>query len=296
MTHPDPESPDRDSPAAAAAAPAVPASTGTGFRDRYGRWALIAGASEGLGATYARALARRGMDLVLVARRRGPLDELAADLRRSEAVEVRCYDGDLASAAFLEDLRDGLVDLDIGMVVCNAAQAPIGAFANRDTGDLLRVVDVNVRAPVSLLRTYLPGMVERGRGAAILMASLTGNQGTPGIAAYAASKAFLRVLGESLWYELRDAGVDVLACCAGAVRTPGYNSAAGKDAPGTLDPEQVVEQALRALGRKPVVIPGLVNRVATVLMTRLLPKRAAISILARSTGSLAELRDTKGTT
>ena len=267
---------------------------GGGLVERYGAWALIAGASEGLGATYARALAGRGMNLVLAARRREPLDKLAEEIRGSLGVDVRCYDGDLASAAFLEALQVSCSDLQVGVLVCNAAQAPIGDFVSRDTEDLLRVVDVNVRAPLMLLRAFLPRMRERGRGAAILMTSFTGHFGTPKIAAYAASKAFLRVLAESLWYELRGSGVDVIACSAGAVRTPGYAAAAGRDAPGTLDPEQVVEHALRVLGRRPVVMPGFVNRSATLVMSRLLPRRAAIAILARSTARAARLRDTKG--
>lgn len=234
------------------------------------------------------------MDLVLVARRRTPLDELAEELRRAHEVQVRCYDGDLASEAFLQTLVYACSDLDLGLVVCNAAQAPIGDFASRDPGDLMRVVDVNVRSPLVLLRALLPQMKARGRGAVILMTSLTGNLGTPGIASYASSKAFLRVLGESLWYELKDQGIDVLACICGAVRTPGYTTAAGKDAPGTLDADVVVERALRALGRGPVVMPGFVNRVATVFMTKLLPRGAAIGILARSTRGLAQVRDTKG--
>ena len=114
-------------------------------------------------------------------------------------------------------------------------------------------------------------MTARGRGAVVIMTSLTGNQGTPRIAAYAASKAFARVLAESLWFELKGHGIDVVACCAGAVRTPGY-----------------------ALGHGPVVIPGFVNRVATVFMTRLLPRRTAISIMGTSTDSLAQLKETKG--
>lgn len=264
-----------------------------GFVARYGRWALIAGASEGLGASYARALASRGMDLVLVARRSGPLDTLAQEVREAHGTEVRCVAGDLASAEFLDTLAAACSELDLGLVICNAAQAPIGDFVSRDRDDLLRVVDVNVRAPMVLLRELLPAMKARGRGAAIIMTSLTGGLGTARIASYAASKAFLRILGESLWYEMKDCGVDVLACICGAVRTPGYSTAAGRDAPGTLEADVVVERALRALGRGPVVMPGFVNRVAMLFMTRVLPRRMAIGILARSTVSLAEVRETK---
>jgi uncharacterized protein len=263
------------------------------FTERYGAWALVAGASEGLGAAYARALASGGMDLVLAARRRDPLEALAEEIRGDFHVEVRCCDGDLASAEFLDTLRTQCSDLDLGLVVCNAAQAPIGDFTTRDTADLLRVVDVNVRAPLMLLRALLPPMAVRGRGAVVIMSSFTGHLGTPRIAAYAASKAFLRVLGESLWYELKDRGIDVVVCSSGAVRTPGYALAAGKDAPGTLDAEKVVERTLRALGRGPVVTPGFVNRVATAVMTRMLPRRLAISILAGSTASLAQVKETK---
>jgi short-subunit dehydrogenase len=264
-----------------------------GFTERYGAWALVAGASEGLGAAYARALAAGGMNLVLVARRRATLDALAEDLRGSFGVEVRCCDGDLASAGFLDTLQAECSSLDLGLVVCNAAHAPIGDFASVAVEDLMRVVDVNVRSPVALLRALLPSMTARGRGAVVIMSSFTGHLGTPRIAAYAASKAFLRVLGESLWYELQDRGIDVVACSSGAVRTPGYAMAAGRDAPGTLHAEQVVERTLRALGRGPVVTPGFVNRAATVVMARLLPRRLAISILAGSTASLAQIKETK---
>jgi short-subunit dehydrogenase len=265
------------------------------FVERYGSWALIAGASEGLGAAYARALAANGMNLVLVARRGEPLEKLAAEIRGEFGVGTRCVEGDVAAAPFLETLQAQCSTLDLGVLVCNAAQSPIGDFGTRDPDDLQRVVDVNVRAPVTLVRSFLPGMIERGRGAVVLMTSLTGNQGTPRIAAYAASKAFLRVLAESLWYECRDRGVDVMACICGVVRTPGYKAAAGKDAPGALDPEQVVEKALRVLGRGPVVTPGVVNKIVSVVLTRLLPRRASLAILAASTKSLAQLRDTKGT-
>ena len=259
-----------------------------GFADRYGPWALVAGASEGLGAAYARALAARGLHVVLVARRLPLLEALAEEIAAQSEVEVCCLDGDLSEPGFLEGLQEACTGLEVGLVVYNAAYAPVGEFASAALDDLLRVAAVNVRAPVTLVRGFLPGMTARGRGGVILMTSLAGNQGSPYISTYAASKAFNRVLAEGLWYELKGKGVDVLACCAGAVRTPGYSgAAAGKDAPGTLDPAEVVEQALRALGRGPVVIPGRVNRVANFFMGRLLPRRRAISIMAGNTADLA---------
>jgi short-subunit dehydrogenase len=263
------------------------------FSERYGTWALIAGASEGLGAAFAHALAKHKVNLVLAARRKEPLEALAAEVRSACGTEVRCFEGDLASVPFLEKLQAECGSLDLGVVVCNAAQSPIGDFVTRDPDDLARVVDVNVRAPMLLLRGLLPAMVARKRGAVILMSSMTGHLGTPRIASYAASKAFLCVLAEGLWYELKDDGIDVIACSCGAVRTPGYATAAGKEAPGTLNADRVVKRAMWGLGTGPVVIPGYINKIATQIMVRLLPKRTAISILASSTKTLAGVRDTK---
>jgi short-subunit dehydrogenase len=224
---------------------------------------------------------------VVIARRPAVLAALAADLRVATGAEVVCHPGDLADPQTLRDLASLCERLDIGLLVYNAAAAPVGEFVTLSPAELMRVVDVNVRAPVSLVRAVLPGMVERGRGAVVLMSSLAGNQGSARLAAYAASKAFTRVLAEGLWEEVRGLGIDVVACCAGAVRTPGFAETADKDAPGTLDPEQVVEQTLRALGRGPVVVPGMVNRIANVVMGKLLPRRVAITIMAGSTGGLA---------
>jgi uncharacterized protein len=263
------------------------------FPRRYGAWGAVAGASQGLGAAYARALAGRGMNLVLAARRMAPLEDLAEDLRARFGVEVRCTDGDLADADFLRRFSDTVASVDLGVLVYNAAHAPVGEFASLDPADIFRAVDVNVRGPVTLLRSVLPSMIERGCGAVVLMSSLAGNQGSPRLSTYAATKAFNRVLAEGLWHELRDSGVDVLACCVGAVRTPGYSTAAGREAPGTLDPDRVAEYALRALGRGPVATPGFVNRAATLFMTRILPRRAAIGIMAGSTNDLSQPKERK---
>jgi uncharacterized protein len=257
------------------------------FASKYGPWALIAGASEGLGAAFAATLAARGLNLLLVARRADLLRDVAERIRTSASVEVRTEALDLARADLPNALEALTANLDIGLAVYNAAYAPVGELIDRPVGDLLRVVDVNIRGPLVLARTLAPKMAARGRGGIVLMSSLAGYQGAPRIATYAASKAFNIVLGESLWHELKPHGVDVIVSSAGAIRTPGYAKAAGKDAPGTLDAETVAATTLDALGRGPVVVPGTINRIARFALGRLLPRRTAIDIFARSTKDLA---------
>jgi hypothetical protein len=230
------------------------------------------------------------MHLVLIARRKALLEARAEELRRLFTVEVRCLELDLGAPDLASKLSSAVSDLEVGVAVYNAARAPVGDFAIADPASLLNAVDVNVRGPVALVRALVPAMIARKRGAFLLMSSLAGNQGAPRIATYAASKAFTTVLAEGLWYELGEKGIDVVVCCAGAIRTPGYAATAGKDAFGTLDAEVVVERALRALGRGPRVIPGVVNRVASWVMNRILPRRVVIGIMAGATRDLARPR------
>jgi short-subunit dehydrogenase len=246
------------------------------MKGRYGPWALVAGASEGIGAAFARALAGHGLNLVLVARR--PVDALAATLG-VETVGVRA---DLATEEGVRATMDATSGREIGLVVANAAYSPIGPFVAADSAESLRALDLNCRAPLLLAHHLLPAMAARGRGGFILMSSLAGQQGSRNLATYAATKAFGAILAESLWAELRPRGVDVLACVAGAVSTPGLARAKATTAPGTRTPEQVVDAALRALGRGPRVVPGPLMRVSSAVMSRLLPRRTAIHVIARA--------------
>jgi short-subunit dehydrogenase len=256
------------------------------FVSRYGSWAVIAGASEGLGAAFAEELARRGMNLVLLARRAEVLVDVKARLGAAHRVAIRTHAYDLARPDLPAVLEEATRDLDVGVAVYNAAHAPIGDVLERSIDDLLRVVDVNVRGPLLFARTLAPAMVARGRGGIVLMSSMAGFQGSPRIATYAATKAFNIVLGEGLWKELAPHGVDVLASCAGAIRTPGYAKSAKGDAPGTLDAAVVAKRTLDALGRGPTTVPGATNRFARFLLGRLLPRRAAIALMASSTKDL----------
>jgi uncharacterized protein len=258
----------------------------TELATRFGRWAVIAGASEGLGAAFARALGRRGLDLVLVARRPGPLEAIATRLRDELAIEVRTLALDLAAHDAIEQLHRATASLEIGVAIYNAAYAPIGELVASAPDDLLRVVDVNVRGPLLFARTFAAPMSVRRRGAIVLVSSLAGMQGTPRLSTYAASKAFTRVLAEGLWGELRRSGVEVLAVTAGAIRTPGYAGASTREAPGTLDPDVVAARTIAAIGHGPGVIPGWFNRIAAWIVGRLMPRRLAIAVMAASTSEL----------
>jgi uncharacterized protein len=129
-------------------------------------------------------------------------------------------------------------------------------------------------------------MAQRRKGGLVLMTSLAGSQGGPLLASYAASKAFNLVLAEGLWAELGSLGVDVVACRAGATRTPGYASSHPKKTIRLMDAEPVVEETLRALGRRPSLVPGALNKLAAFVLVRLFPKRAAIRVMGRATKQL----------
>jgi short-subunit dehydrogenase len=251
----------------------------TTFAQRYGPWALVAGASEGIGAAFARALADRRLDLVLVARRPDPLAALAAAL----PVRTVTVAADLATSAGFAAVVKATTAREVGLVVANAAYAPPGPFVDADPADLQRVVDLNCGALVHLAHHYLPPMAARRRGGLIVMSSASGMQGNPLLSTYAASKAFGAVLAEGLWWELRGNGVDVITCVAGAVSTPGLTRASQRDAPGTVTPEAVAAAALARLGHGPRVVPGAFMRVSTALMARLVPRRSAIDLMARAT-------------
>jgi uncharacterized protein len=257
------------------------------FSQRYGPWALIAGASVGLGAAFAQNLAERGLNLLLLARRQNALDELAAALRAQHRIEVRTLAIDLAHPDLGEKVRELAADVDVGLLVYNAAHSVIGPFLEHPVEDHLRVLDVNCRGPLLFAHWFGKAMSQRGRGGILLMTSLAGSQGGPWLSSYAASKAFNLLLAEALWDELGSHGVDVIACRAGATRTPGY--AASKPRPSRvplLDPDYVVQKTLAALGAGPSVVPGLFYRLSAIIMGRLLPRRMAIRIMGRATRRL----------
>ena len=252
------------------------------FTSRYGEWALVAGASEGLGAAFAEQLAARGMNVLLLARREPELADVAERLAKQYGVETRWQAVDLADDGLAGKIRAVCESTKPGVLVYNAALIPAGRFTDLEQETLERLVRVNVLGPLTLLRTLLDPMRQRGRGAVVLMSSLSSVQGWPGLTGYAATKAFNTVLGEGLWYELGEDGIDVVVSCPGAIRTPGYYRTFRRIAPGIMPAEVVARTTLDALGKKPRVVPGLLNRIGGQLMTRLLPRKPVIRLVGKT--------------
>lgn len=253
------------------------------FKEKYGPTALIAGASEGLGAAYARALAARGLDLVMVARRKEVLEASAAAIATRYGVKVLPVACDLAAPEAIWVILDALGSRHVDFLVYNAALSYIGPFLSTNLSTYTDIVSVNATAPLVLLHHFGREMVERKRGGVVLMSSLAGFQGSGNLATYAATKAFCRVLAESLWYEWKPLGVDVIACCAGAIATPNYldTQPARVSAfdPPTQQPEAVVEECLRRIGRVPSFVSGRGNRWVSFLMERLMPRKTSVTMM-----------------
>ena len=263
--------------------------TDQSFAQRYGPWALVAGASEGMGEQYARQLASRGLNLVLVARRGEVLEALAKDLAKPGEVEVRTLALDLGKPEALAEIQNATADIEVGLLVYNAGLSLIGSFLQRPVEEYREEQEVNCRRPLELVHHFAGPMAKRRRGGILLMSSLAGSQGSPFISHYGASKAWNTVFAEGLWGELGEHGIDVLACRAGATRTPKYLRDSGDESRSAfvpeMEPAEVVSEALAALGTTPSMVPGRANRLAASLMQRILPRRMAVTVMGRASRS-----------
>ncbi|REJ76712.1 MAG: SDR family NAD(P)-dependent oxidoreductase [Planctomycetota bacterium] len=245
------------------------------------RWALITGASSGIGAEFARQLAARGMHLVLTARREDRLRELAEELDLRHGAKTELIPLDLSEPDAPRRLWDEIVSRNIRMhiLVNNAGFSQVSEVDRASREKLLEMVRLNVAAVTDLTYRALPSMLEEGDGGVINVSSLTGFQPVAYMGVYAASKAYILHLSESLWAELRDRGVHVMALCPGTTRTELFEVAGVsgwlKKRP-SHSPERVVRTALRAFRKKrPVCIPGARNHLLTLLQ-RFLPRKRVV--------------------
>lgn len=232
------------------------------LKEQYGPWALIAGGSEGIGLCFARELAAAGINLVLLARRSGPLEVAREQLNADYPVEVRTHAMDLTSTDLDEQLAKITAGLEIGLLIYNAgAMHGVGLFLDEPLEKSRMLLGLNCNGPVTLCHRLGGAMRERGRGGIILLSSMSGLTGGGYVATYSATKAFDIALAESLWAELYPHGVHVLSLIAGATDTPAM-AATGIDFEEgqAMDPADVAREGLEQLPHGPEHVAGETNR------------------------------------
>jgi uncharacterized protein len=257
------------------------------LKEKYGHTAMVAGASEGIGAAFATCLAEEGMDLVLIARREGPLQQFASTLEKRFAIQTTCICCDLSAENATRQIEDALNSREINLLVYNAALPYIGPFIRNSAENHRQMAQANMLTPVEMLHAFGGKMLARGCGGIVLMSSLAGFQGSGFLSMYAATKAFNRIMGESLWYEWKDKGVDVIACCAGATSTLNYIETQPEKtsflAPRVQTPREVAKECLERIGRQPSFISGKGNRIASFFMQKILSRKTAITMMGDTT-------------
>jgi len=258
---------------------------------KYGSWCLVAGAAEGLGSAFSQALAKRGMNLIMVDQQEDRLKLLARQLETSCRIQAKALHLDLAIGASIEAMMEVIRETSCRLIIYNAAFSRVQKFMENDPAMLDRYIQVNIRTPMHLIHAFCHQYSEEQnlRKGILLMSSLAGSWGTQLLAPYGGTKAFNHILAESLHYELKGEGFDVLACIAGAIATPGYLGSLphGKmKGRSVMDTDTVVEACLRSLGQRPFVIPGTKNKLIYFLMTRILPRRISVRTMNHAVGEL----------
>ncbi len=241
--------------------------------EKYGPWALVTGASSGIGEQFARLLAEQGFHLILIARRAELLEDLRQSLQVSQGVEVDIVCADLSENNGVDSAIHAMKLRDVGLLICNAGYGLKGEFTSHDRGSIEKMVLLNSLAPLRLVYELLPRLQQRGRGGVIFTGSIEGETPFPYSAAYAASKAFIHSLANGLWHEYKAYGIDILVLSPGSTDTqaPILQGISREQLMGIMQPAAVADIALKALGRRAIVIPGWHNR-AFICLLRFLPR------------------------
>ncbi len=231
------------------------------FARQYGSWALVAGASDGVGAAFAEGFAARGLNVVLLARRQALLDEVAAGIRTRHGVETRALALDLSAPDAAARVTTAVADLEVGcLVYCAGAENDLRHFLDAPLEHAESMLHRNCTVPMQLCHHLARPMVERGRGGIVLIGSGAGFVGAPNMVAYGATKAFDMVFAEALWTELKPRGVDVLGLILGETDTPalrrlkverGQHGSVDEPVRAADSPEDVVEDAFAHLAKGP---------------------------------------------
>ncbi len=252
---------------------------------KYGSWALIAGAAQGIGKAYVLELARRGFNLVLIDNKEDVLDQLKDHLSTHFEVETLKIGLNLKKRDAHLTILEKTEQLDIGLFIYNAAYGPVKPFWNHQSDELDNYIDINCRTPLQLIYHFGERFKNRKYSGILLMSSIAGFMGESLIAPYAATKGFNTILAEGLHHELKKDNIDVMVCCAGATKTPNYLSTKpqhGLIKPSEHPPELVAKKALKHFGKTSLYIPGRGNRFTIFLLNRLLGRKLGSRIMSKT--------------
>jgi short-subunit dehydrogenase len=252
---------------------------------RYGAWAIVTGASDGIGRAFAAELAAHGVHLVVVARRGERLRALADELSQRYGTQTRVLALDLGERSALEALHAASADLDVGLLFAAAGYGSSGPLASSELSGELDQLQVNVGAVLAQSWHFGRLFAARGRGGIVLMSSVVAFQGTPMSANYAATKAYVQSLAEALRHELRPSGVDVVASAPGPVAS-GFAARAGLRMAHAATPEVVARATLAALGRRATVRPGGLSKLLGWSLATA-PRALRVVIMGRIMGGMA---------
>lgn len=244
-----------------------------------GPWAVVTGASDGIGRAFAVEAAAAGLNLVLVARRATLLEALAADLQRRNGIRCQVVTLDLGHPEAMSRLAAATADLEVGLLVAAAGFGSAGPLLEQRIEDEVEMVAVNCVAVLQQCRHYGARMVQRRRGGVVLLSSVVAFHGTPWSGNYAATKAYVQSLAEGLRMEWAGQGVDVIACAPGPVGS-GFARRAGMTMARTVAPAVVARQTLYALGRQGTVRPGWLSKLLGWGLG-MLPRALRVALMGR---------------
>ncbi|MEM9365784.1 MAG: SDR family oxidoreductase [Planctomycetota bacterium] len=247
------------------------------FADRYGPWAVVTGASSGIGREFARELAALGLNVVLVARNESELKTLAEELVTQHGIEARSLAMDLSQPSASHELDLSTIDLDVGLLVANAGFGSAGTFLELDLDEQTNMLDLNCRALMQQTHRFANRMQTRNQSGIIHLSSIVAFQGMPHAAHYAATKAYVQVFAESLRSEFSSLGIDVLAVAPGPTKT-GFSSRASLVMSSAMSPSIVAQSSIKKLGRTTTTMPGFQSKLLG-LPIRMLPRFLRIQIM-----------------
>ncbi len=259
--------------------------------EKYGPWALITGGTSGIGAALAEELAQSGVNLLLAARNATKLGQQAQSLKRRHRVEVETISVDLSENDGFRELIDKTQNYDVGLFIPSAALENNGEFTQIEAKDELRLLQLNVISVYALTHHFAKRMQERKRGGILLVTSLSGIMPSPYFSNYAGSKAYVQNLGYSLNWEMRRYNIDVSVLAPGPTATPmleGTGVDFSKTQMNIMSAKSVAQIALKGLGRKAVIVPGLKNRIMAFMLKYLISTKKAISMNGKMMEKVAD--------